>query len=352
MDEKEIKFHQLMMRINIAKDQFLESRGKQILLSKGILAIINNKMFFYDYIKFSKILIMKIPKEYGRIIQLGELRNNKFYICSQKETYIYQLNDDLTIKLLNRINTNLFSLQEIDDNVYVGATNGYIYIWKKLRFIPKPNFITLAIFSLIFLFIQDFFLHNLNSVLYYTINILEIIVFSLTYDKIIYLLNPYKKFEICNNNYYVEKCGKYLFLDYSLLDYNNFLKKKINFGNEAQYMEFWDVLVINDDIIIFCYENKTKIYDVNQDKIIKVYTNDFHINYNNTCKVGNNIYYTIDEYYIYKWKYNFEKNKIDILNKKDFTNFDYIEKFKIINDKLYILEYNNFYSLINIHIFQ
>ena len=71
---------------------------------------------------------MTIPQKYGKIIALGELKNNKFYICSQKETYIYQFNDDLTIKLLNRINTNLFNLQEIDDNVYVGATQGYIYI--------------------------------------------------------------------------------------------------------------------------------------------------------------------------------------------------------------------------------
>ena len=66
-NENEIKFDQLMMKINIGEYPFLAYSGKIIFFKKGILIIHNNEMIFYDFIKFSRHFIMTITKELGDI---------------------------------------------------------------------------------------------------------------------------------------------------------------------------------------------------------------------------------------------------------------------------------------------
>ena len=96
-------------------------------------------MFLYDYIKYYKHYLMTIPKEYGDDIKLGRLRNNKFYMSTKNETFIYQFNDDFSIKLVNRINVNLNPLTEIEDNIYIDSAVNILYIWKELKPIFKKN---------------------------------------------------------------------------------------------------------------------------------------------------------------------------------------------------------------------
>ena len=137
----------------------------------------------------------------------------------------------------------------------------------------------------------------------------------------------------------IDKCGKIFCCistinSQALLDYKNFIIKTIRLGDENQFISLWNRYVINDNIIIFTtfVDKKCKIYDVKQDKIIQDYTIDFIINYYRTSKVGNNLYYTFDVDYLYKWKYNFELNKVDILNKKNIKYLGKLDRCRIIND--------------------
>ena len=175
-NENEIKFDQLMMKINIGKYQFLASSRKFAFFPKGILIIHNNEMFFYDFIKYSRHFITTTTKEFGDDnfgVYLGRLRNNKFYMCRKNVTLIYQFNDDdFTIKLLNRINIILYSLGEIEDNVYIDRKDEYMYIWKELKPIYKKHQLIFYIINTIFVLFLYLLLFNFNKILVYTIIIL------------------------------------------------------------------------------------------------------------------------------------------------------------------------------------
>ena len=73
--------------------------------------------------------------------------------------------------------------------------------------------------------------------------------------------------------------------------------------------------------------------------------NDFTVLRHSTSKVGDNLYYTFSDEYLYKWKYNFELNKVDILNKKDIKYLGKLGQCKIINDKLYIINNEFIYNI-------
>ena len=343
-NENEIKFDQLMMKINIGKYQFLASSRKFAFFPKGILIIHNNEMFFYDFIKFSRHFIMMIPKEFGddKYIGLGRLRNNKFYMYTKNETLIYQFNDDFKINLLKKINIVLYFLKEIDDNVYINTYKEYIYIWKELKPIYKKHQLILYILNTIFVLFLYLLLFNFNKVLVYTIIILEYTTFIFAHRKFLYLLNPYKRIKTHINSP-SEKCGKYLCIETpskskALLDYKNFTIKNIKIDDEEQNILLMSNFAINENIIIFSniLNKRCKVYDIQQDKIIKDYTNDFNVSHYQTSKVGDNLYYTFSDDYLYKWKYNFELNKVEILNKKDVKYLGKLEDCCIINDKLYI----------------
>ena len=344
-NENEIKFEQLIMKINIGEYPFVFSSGKIIFFKKGILIIHKNEMCFYDFINYSRHFIMTMPKEFGddTYTKLGRLRNNKFYMCTKDETLIYQFNDDdFTIKLLNRINIILYSLGEIEDNVYIDRKDEYMYIWKELKPIYKKHQKIFYIINTIFVLFLYLLLFNFNKVLVYTIIILEYTTFIFAHRKFLYLLNPYKRIKTHINSP-SEKCGKYLCIETpskskALLDYKNFTIKNIKIDDEEQNILIMSNFAINDNIIIFSniLNKRCKVYDIQQDKIIKDYTNDFNVSHYQTSKVGDNLYYTFSDDYLYKWKYNFELNKVEILNKKDVKYLGKLEDCCIINDKLYI----------------
>ena len=84
-NENEIKFDQLIMKINIGEYPFVFSSGKIIFFPKGILIIHKNEMFFYDFIKYTRHFIMTIPKEFEdcNYTKIERLSNNKFYMCRE-----------------------------------------------------------------------------------------------------------------------------------------------------------------------------------------------------------------------------------------------------------------------------
>ena len=282
-DEDQIKFAQLLIKLNIGRYSFLEDVRKIFLLSNGILIIHNNKMFLYDYIKYYKHYLMTIPKEYGNDIKLGRLRNNKFYMSTKNETFIYQFNDDFSIKLVNRINVNLNPLTEIEDNIYINSASDYLYIWKELKPIFKKNQLIFYILNTIFVLFLYLSLASLGKVIVYTIIILEYTTFIFAHRKFVYLLNPYKRLKIMFQPK-IDKCGKNFCCistinSQELLDYKNFTIKTIRLGGENQFISLWYRYIINDNIIIFTtfVDKKCKIYDVKQDKIINNFTIDFII---------------------------------------------------------------------------
>ena len=354
-NENEIKFDQLMMKINIGEYPFITYPGKIIFLNKGILIIHNNEIFFYDFIKYSRHFIMTITKEFGdnNYTGLGRLKNNKFYMYTENETLIYQFNDDdFTIKLLKRINISLFHLREIDDNVYIHTKDEYMYIWKELKPIFKKNQLIFYIMNTIFVLFLYLLLFNFNKILVYTIIILEYTTFIFVHPKFVYLFNPYKRIKTCMNTH-IAKCGKYLCFETksrnkALIDYKNFTIKNIKLDDEQQNTLYPIIFPINDNIVIFSniLDKKYKVYDVQQDKISKDYTNDFSICFYQASKVEDNLYYIFADDYVYKWKFNFELNKVDILSKKIFKNLGKFSECKIINDKLYIVDKKLNYNIL------
>jgi len=183
---------------------------------------------------------------------------------------------------------------------------------------------------------------NFNKILVYTIIILEYTTFIFAHHKFVYLFNPYKRIKTAMTTS-LAKCGKYLCFETksksrALLDYKNFTIKNIKLVDGEQNTFAFSCFPINDNIIIFSdiLSKRCKVYDIKQDKIIKDYMNDFTVLRHKTSKVGDNLYYTFSDEYLYKWKYNFELNKVDILNKK---NIKYLGKLSpnseyiIINDK-------------------
>ena len=63
INEKELKFNQLVTKIIIGKFTILENRNRIIFLSKGILIAENEAIYFCDYKRYSRKLIMLIKKK-------------------------------------------------------------------------------------------------------------------------------------------------------------------------------------------------------------------------------------------------------------------------------------------------
>lgn len=370
IDENEIekkKFEQLIMKIHVGKYFLASQVNKIIFLKKGILIVYNKEMLFYDYIKLSKHILMPITKEFGNYnsIQLGELKNNKFFMCTQNETFIYQLNDDFTIKLLNRLNINLFNLVEIEDNIYLNKKRNYMFIWKELKSIYKKNQLLFYVLNAIFVlfFALGLFLLNFNKITVFTVIILEFTTFVFIYRKYVYLLNPYKRIKT-NVQTPVRKCGKYLYFESSpktgaLIDYKTFEIRTIKFGNDNSPTSLWSSKVINDNTILFVNisDKRCKIYDVKKDKIINEYTSDFYFASHKSSKIRDNLYYSFDKNFLYKWKYDFELKKVIVLNKKNAKYLGKFEECEIINNKLYILRgditnVNAFEITVSVEIYQ
>ena len=207
-------------------------------------------------------------------------------------------------------------------------------------------------------------LFNFNKILVYTIIILEYTTFIFAHPKFVYLLNPYKRIKTLKFTT-IAKCGKYICFETksrtkALLDYNNFTIKNIKFNDDGQNVLFEFCFSINDKLILFynSINKRYKVYDVEQDKVIKDSKYDVDVYYQ-PIKVGDNLYYTFRDEYLYKWKYNFELNKVDILNKKDIKYLGKLGQYRIINDKLYIRDVkkdNNIHpsppSNVSIYIYQ
>lgn len=108
---KELKFNELITKINIGKFTIFESKYRVLFLSKGILIAHNEAIYFYDYKRYSKKFIMKINQKGKNNFRFSKLLNDKFCIYYPKETRVYQFNnEDFTVTLLKRINVHLSNL--------------------------------------------------------------------------------------------------------------------------------------------------------------------------------------------------------------------------------------------------
>ena len=168
-------------------------------------------------------------------------------------------------------------------------------------------------------------------------------------DKYTYLLNPYKRIknklvfytEKCGNNICILECFDYM----GIFNYKNYTIKKIISDDDYHY--FKSFYILNENIIICCLtrDKRYKIYDIKQNKIINEFVGVFSLDYHNTNKIGNNIYITLDKVKnkngIIKWKYNFELNKIDVLEKwNNAYSYDKLFGMTIKDNKLFIITIN------------
>ena len=340
-NEKELKFNQLVTKMIIGKFTIFEDQRRIIFLSKDILIAENESINFYDYKKYSRTLIMPINKKDKKYFKFSKLLNDKFCIYLPNETKIYQFNKkDFTVTLLKTINVNLNKLIEIDDNLFINITDYYFYIWKKLKPIFKWNSIS---FIILIMLLNLFFAHwlkHLRKIWIYLINFILATILLIIIKLYIHLLNPYKR--IKNGFvYHLEKCGKNICClvsrDYAgIFNYKSFeIIKKINFNDEI----FFSFFIINENIIIFINKinQRIKIYDINSNKIINEFFNEFIIDYLNTFKINKNIYITCYRYSIIKWKYNFESNNICIISRNNFKCEEEIIERNFANKNLFIL---------------
>ena len=339
-NEKKLKFNQLMTKIIIGRFALFESRYRTLFLSKGILIAEKEAIYFYDYKKYSKTFIMFIDKEEKRNFRFSKLLNDKYCIYSLDETKIYQFNNkDYTVTLLQTINVNLKKLIEIDDNKFINITYNYFYIWKKLKSIYKCDQMLFIILILILNLLISFLLQHLEYHFINFINFITTIVLVIMLRSYVHLLNPYKRIKK-GEFYHLEKCGKNICClatsDYvGIYDYKNFKKIKTNnLNNQTTFF------IINENIIMFTNEKnrECKIYNISLNRIInKFFCHEFTIYYNNTFKIGKNLYITIIGNNLIKWKYNLELNNIEVLEKNNFNYKDHILIKNIINNKLLIL---------------
>lgn len=353
---KELKFNQLITKINIGKFTIFESTQRILFLSKGILIAHKEAIYFYEYKRYSRTLIMLINQKDRKNFRFSKLLNDKFCIYSPWETKIYQFNnEDFSITHLKTINVNLRKLIEVDDNVFINITDNYFYIWKKLKSIFKWDQKSFIVLILILNIANTHWLKNVGKFLVYLINLLMTFIIFIISRLYGYLLNPYKR--IKNGLvYHLEKCGKNICClksrDYAgIYDYKNFkILKKINFNNGTPF--FTAFFILNEKIIIFTDQTNQniKIYDLHLNQVINDFINEFVINYNNTFKIDKNIYISIFGTKLIKWRFNFQLNNIDILCRSNFVCEDNSTIMKnIINNKLFIftekLKPNDDYTL-------
>ena len=142
----------------------------------------------------------------------------------------------------------------------------------------------------------------------------------------------------------IEKCGNNLccMKSYNNIVIFNYIKniiiKEIISSIEEPY--FWYFVTINENLILFINKinRRMKIYDINKNKIIKNDFNDINLSLKYTFNVGNDIFITIQDDEVIKWKYDFDNKEINIINKikgrlleKDCV------KMEIVDNKLFIL---------------
>ena len=344
--KEELNFNQLILRIKIGKFDNCKTHHKIIFLSKGILTIDKNNIIFYDFQKYSKRFVGFINEEDEGDIEISKLLNDKFCIYTPKETLIYQFNNEnFTITLLSRININLFNLKEMEENLYINTRSYYIYVWKKLKPIFRVNKSTPLIIGFL-VFITVFVSNNCGS------NIINFFLFFITiiisfdiHKKYIYLLNPYKRLKK-NYIYYFFKYGKdscLIFTDKNieLFNYKKYKKIKDISSSELNPLT-WNIFIINEKILFNNNINKIlKIYDINKNKYINSFSIGFDISTRNTFKAKNNIYFTVNKEEIIKWKYNFEFDILEVLNRRKYENssndYKYLEIY-IKDSTLFILK--------------
>ena len=350
-NEKELNFKQLIYIIDLGK--FTEDERKQriIFLSKGILIAFKEKILFYDYKRFSKIFIKSIDKKDMPYIKISKLLDDRFCIYTLNETLIYQFNnEDYTITLLNRINVDLNSLKEIEKNIFINVAGNHIYFWKELKPIFKDDNMLITILNIFLGYIFSTFIPNdLGGILYLLIAIFYAIISFIIIHKYIYLINPYKRFRK-NSIYRYEKCGNNLcciktYESIYIFNYRNFKVIKEIFSH-SQQPNFWDFCIINGNLILFInnVSRRIAIFDINQNKIIKNSLANNIINIYNAYKINNNYFISLDNNKIIKWKFNFELNDTEILNRIYHPNI-YPEIFNItieffgtniVNNKLFV----------------
>ena len=348
-NEKELNFEQYIAKINIGKFSFFEKNERVLFLSKGIIIAHNKEIVFYDFKKYSKILIMSIEQEdldYKNSINISKLLNDKFCVYTNKETLIYQLNgNSLEISLVKIINVNLGLLIELEKDVYVNITDKYVYIWKKLQSIYKIN----QIYVMIFCFIINLFLikhlYNFRTLFQFLISAIFDCILMRIFRNYKYLLNPYNRIKNNSilsvkefrNNQCLIKTSQYL----GIYNYrkNMWIKKIITSWDKPS---LWAFFIINENIIILTKSMNIicKIYDTRKDKIFDIYNINFIIDYKNTFKIAQNLFISLDynSKEMIQWTYNFELNNINILSRKK-HNFIIIYNIEYcFNDnKLYIL---------------
>ena len=350
--EKMLHFEQLVTKINIGKFTGRENVQRVIFLSSGIVIAHNNEIIFYNYKNYSKTLIMKIESEDKNYIKISKLLNDKFYVGTKNNSYIYQFNNrDSTISLLKKINVNLENLFELEENLFANYTNEYLYIWRKskIRSIYRKNDIIFLIISFLIILCVNRFLKNFRFMLKFFIHVIIQYFYLCIIDKYTYLLNPYKRIknklvfytEKCGNNICILECFDYM----GIFNYKNYTIKKIISNDDYHY--FKSFYILNENIIICCLtrDKRYKIYDIKQNKIINEFVGVFSLDYHNTNKIGNNIYITLDKVKnkngIIKWKYNFELNKIDVLEKwNNAYSYDKLFGMTIKDNKLFIITIN------------
>ena len=353
MEEKEkmLNFKQLVTKINIGKFTRYENKQRVVFLSSGILIAHNKEIIFYNYKNYSKKLIMKIKPEDKDYIKISKLLNDKFYMCTKNNSYIYQFNNrDFTISLVKKININLRNLIELEQNLFANYTDKYLYIWEKskIKSIYRKDDIIFWIINLLIIMCLNRLLKNFRFILYVLIHFIIQFFYLFIIDKFVYLLNPYKK--IKNDLVlYSEKCGNNICILISyyymgIFNYKNYTIKKI-ISDGDHY--FWSFFILNENIIICCltFDGRYKIYDIKQNKIINDFFCDFSLDYHNTDKIGNNVYITLDKVNnkneTIKWKYDFELNKIDILERWNNTySYDQLFGMTIKGNKLFIITIN------------
>ena len=99
-------------------------------------------------------------------------------------------------------------------------------------------------------------------------------------------------------------------------------------------------LIINSKMILILnlLNNKFMVYDVSLKKVINEF---IELNMNRlyeTIKVGDNLFITKKNKELFIWKYDFEKNRIKILKRKQYEHFNDNDLIlDIVNNKLYVL---------------
>ena len=60
---KDLKFNQLITKINIGKFTIFESKYRVLFLTKGVLIAHNEAIYFYDYKRYFKTFVLSINQK-------------------------------------------------------------------------------------------------------------------------------------------------------------------------------------------------------------------------------------------------------------------------------------------------